>query len=74
ITVNRLFARIQTLLDSDIGAEHGPDRAGDIRHSFATIDKAKRLLDYRGEISFEEGLKRSLEWYVENLNRAVRSG
>ncbi len=74
ITVNRLFARIQTLLGSGIGAEHGPDRAGDIRHSFATIDKAKRLLGYRGEISFEEGLKRSLEWYVENINRAVRSG
>lgn len=68
ITVNTLFGRIQFLLESDTAAEYGPERAGDIRHSFATIDKAKRLLGYRGEISFEEGLKRSIDWYRANLS------
>ncbi len=68
ITVNVLFKRIQSLLQSDTAAEYGPERAGDIRHSFATIDKAKRLLGYCGEISFEEGLKRSIAWYQANLS------
>ena len=67
ITVNTLFERIRSLLSSTQAAEYGPDRPGDIRHSFATIDKAKNLLGYRGEINFEDGLKRSIDWYRDNL-------
>ncbi len=42
---------------------HEPARTGDIRHSLATIDKAKRILGYSGGIKFEEGLRRTVDWY-----------
>ncbi len=45
----------------------GPDRAGDIKHSNADISKAKRLLGYDPEWSFEKGIKAAIEWYKENL-------
>ena len=45
----------------------GPDRAGDIKHSNADISKAKRLLGYSPEWSFERGIKEAIEWYKENL-------
>ncbi len=45
----------------------GPDRAGDIKHSNADISKAKRLLGYDPEYSFEKGIKLAIAWYKENL-------
>jgi len=45
----------------------GPDRAGDIKHSNADISKAKNLLGYDPEFSFEEGIKLAIDWYKENL-------
>ncbi len=45
----------------------GPDRAGDIRHSNADISKAKELLGYEPEWSFDRGIKAAIEWYRENL-------
>ena len=46
---------------------HGPNRAGDIPHSLACIDKAKKLLEYKPEFSMENGLKEAVKWYWENL-------
>ena len=46
---------------------YGPDRAGDIKHSNADVSKAKRLLGYDPEWSFERGIKAAIEWYRENL-------
>jgi len=41
-------------------------RAGDIPHSLASIEKAKQLLHYAPEISVEEGIKRTVAWYVKD--------
>ena len=46
---------------------HGPNRQGDIPHSMASIGKAVRLLGYNPPVLFNEGLKRAVEWYVDNL-------
>ncbi len=46
---------------------HGPNRAGDIPHSMASIGKAVRLLGYKPQVLFSEGLKHAVEWYVDNL-------
>ncbi len=54
-------------LGKDIEPKFGPDRAGDIKHSNACIDKAKNLLGYDPEYSFERGLSEAIEWYKENL-------
>lgn len=45
----------------------GPDRAGDIKHSNADISKARKLLGYNPEWSFERGIKAAIEWYKDNL-------
>jgi UDP-N-acetylglucosamine 4-epimerase len=48
---------------------HGPNRAGDIPHSLASIDKAKRLLGYKPEFSMQKGLKEAVKWYWNNLKK-----
>ena len=45
----------------------GPDRPGDIRHSNADISKAKKLLGYDPDWSFEDGMNATIDWYKENL-------
>ena len=52
---------------SNITVIHGPNRAGDIPHSHASIDKAKILLNYNPQFSFQKGLKEAVKWYWENL-------
>ncbi len=51
----------------DVEPEFGPDRPGDIKHSNAEISKAKRLLGYDPEWSFERGIEAAIDWYKENL-------
>lgn len=46
---------------------HGPNRAGDIPHSLACIDKARNLLGYEPKFSMREGLKEACKWYWNNL-------
>ncbi|OOV29251.1 LPS biosynthesis protein WbpP [Flavobacterium sp. LM5] len=51
----------------DVAIAYGPNRAGDIPHSLASIDKAKQLLGYNPKFSLQEGLKEAVQWYWENL-------
>ena len=50
-----------------VSVEYGPNRAGDIPHSLASIDKAKNLLGYNPKYSMQEGLKEAVGWYWNNL-------
>ena len=52
---------------ADIEIEYGPNRAGDIPHSLASIDKAKKLLGYNPKFSMQQGLKEAVGWYWDNL-------
>jgi len=54
---------------NNINVIHGPNRAGDIPHSLASIDKAKQLLQYDPKFSFQEGLKEAVAWYWNNLKK-----
>ena len=57
---------LQALIDySGIEVEptSAPARIGDVEHSLADISKAKDLLDYQSQVSFEEGLRRTFDWY-----------
>ena len=47
----------------DVSIQYGPERAGDIPHSLASVDKARRLLGYQPSHSLEQGLKESVDWY-----------
>ncbi len=72
-TLNQLVGYLREFLgakDSDmlnIEPTHGPNRAGDIPHSLASIDKAKNLMGYAPKYSMRDGLKEAVDWYWENL-------
>jgi UDP-N-acetylglucosamine 4-epimerase len=72
-TLNQLFFSIRNLaaeFDKDIltiEPVYGPARAGDIPHSLASIEKAKRLLYYSPILNVEDGLKEAVKWYWKNL-------
>jgi len=51
----------------DVEVIYGPERAGDIPHSLASIDKAKRLLNYNPQYSIKHGLGEAVKWYWSNL-------
>lgn len=72
-TLNQLVDYLREFLGAkdevilEIEPTHGPNRAGDIPHSLACIDKAKSLLGYTPEYSMRDGLREAVEWYWENL-------
>ena len=62
-----IYYGLTKALGKDIEPIFGPDRKGDIKHSNAGISKAKKLLGYDPEYSFERGINEAIEWYRENL-------
>ena len=65
--LNDIYFGLTKALGVDIEPIYGPDRKGDIKHSNADISKAKRLLGYDPEWSFERGIEAAIDWYKENL-------
>ena len=74
-SLNSLFTMLRDemeLLDQGVKAIepiYEKIRAGDIPHSLASIEKAKQLLHYTPEISVEEGIKRTVAWYVKDSKK-----
>lgn len=72
-TLNQLVSYLKENLSKmdpeikSIDAIHGPNRVGDIPHSLACIDKAKRLLGYDPKYSMRQGLEECCRWYWDNL-------
>jgi len=66
-SLNELFKALRTLMKRpDAQSIHGEFRKGDVRHSLANIDKARRLLSYNPEVSCSEGLRRTVDYYLAN--------
>jgi len=74
-TLNELVKEIKNELinyDSKIESveiKYGPNRAGDIPHSLASIEKAKNLLEYNPKFNLKAGLEQAIKWYWENLKK-----
>jgi UDP-N-acetylglucosamine 4-epimerase len=72
-SLNQLFGIIQSIagkFDKEIlkiKPVYGPQRAGDIPHSLASIEKAKKILDYSPTHNVNEGLEKAVEWFWKNL-------
>jgi nucleoside-diphosphate-sugar epimerase len=67
VTVNQVVRELRTLVGKDIEPIYAPARPGDIRHSLADITAARQLLGYEPRVDFQEGLRRSIDWYRRNL-------
>jgi nucleoside-diphosphate-sugar epimerase len=63
ITLNETFKMLQSLTSYAGQPRYGPERGGDIKHSLADISKAEAGLGYKTKVDFEEGLRRTVEWY-----------
>ena len=72
-TLNDLMGYLKEYLSSfdpkiaSVAVINGPNRAGDIPHSHASVQKAKDLLKYNPQFSLQQGLKQAVQWYWENL-------
>ncbi|MBM3310933.1 MAG: SDR family oxidoreductase [Candidatus Aminicenantes bacterium] len=69
VTVNALVDKINALLGRSVRPVHADPRPGDIRHSFADIRAARAALGFEPKVGFEEGLKKTIAWYRERMNR-----
>lgn len=72
-TLNDLVQYLKSALSqfdpsiAEVEVVHGPNRAGDIPHSLASIDKAKKLLGYDPKFSLQAGVQEAVQWYWEHL-------
>jgi UDP-glucose 4-epimerase len=63
ITLNETYRILQKLIGYRGDPRYEDERAGDVKHSLADISAAKAAFGYEPQVSFEEGLKKTVEWY-----------
>jgi len=61
--INEAKKLIEKYSDKTLNLEKRPPRLGDVRHTRADISKARKLLGYNPQVDFEEGLKKTIEWF-----------
>jgi UDP-glucose 4-epimerase len=62
-TLNQTFQALKQLTGYKGSVKYGPERSGDIKHSLADITQAQKHLGYKVLVNFEDGLRRTVEWY-----------
>jgi UDP-glucose 4-epimerase len=70
VSLNELITMLNKVMGMNIEPIYEPARAGDILHSRAGIEKVQDLLDFAPIVTFEEGLRRTVEWYKEHIEKA----
>lgn len=63
VSVNELYKKISDLLGKHIVPNHTPPKTGDDRFRYADVSKARHLLKWQPAISFDEGLKKTVDWF-----------
>src|SRR5918993_1049013 len=71
ISLNELYAEMKKIVGATVEPDYKDVRQGDVRDSQASIDKAKAILGYQPIVSFEDGLKRTIDWYKTTLTAAA---
>ncbi len=66
ITLNETFKLLRGMTGYSGEPKYGPERSGDIKHSLADISKGEAALGYKPLVYFEEGLRRTVDWYRES--------
>jgi nucleoside-diphosphate-sugar epimerase len=63
IDLNEMFGVLKKLTGYPGEVKHGPERAGDVKHSLADLSLSEKHLGYKPQVNFEEGLRRTVDWY-----------
>ena len=66
-SLNQILELLHELLNVDIQADYQPMRAGDVKDSLADVSRAREIMGYEPLVYFEEGLRKAIDWYKENL-------
>ena len=69
-TLLDLVRELNAILGVNIKPKFEPIRKGDVKHSFADISLAREIMNYRPEIKWQEGLKRTVEWFRQQRSEA----
>jgi len=72
IDLNEMFAVLKQIIGYPGEVKYGPERAGDVKHSLADLSRAEKHLGYTPQVHFEEGLRRTIDWY-RTQERAARA-
>ena len=65
-SLNDLVELLKNLLSSKVSPDYAEPRSGDIKHSLADISEARHMLGYSPKTSFEQGIKKTIEWHKNN--------
>jgi len=68
ISVNKLFYHLKKIIGFTAEPEYGPPRSGDLRKNILNCQKSREYLDWKAEYNIEEGLKKTVEWFSNNLH------
>ena len=68
VSLNTIISKLEELLGKKAKIDHKPFHVADLMETWADISKAKRLLDWEPQVSLDEGLEKSVQWYMDNRN------
>ena len=74
ITLNTLIQLLEEIVGVKAKVSYSASKPGDVRHSLADINLARRLLEYEPKVMVKEGLRRTVEAFVKSDQRSVISG
>jgi nucleoside-diphosphate-sugar epimerase len=63
IDLNETFQTLKKIIGFKAEVNYGPERAGDVKHSLADLSRTEKHLGYKPLVNFEEGLRRTVDWY-----------
>jgi UDP-glucose 4-epimerase len=67
VTVNEIIDMINELVGKNVKPIYTDPRPGDVKHSLADITAAQKLINFNPSVLFQEGLKKAIDWYRDNL-------
>jgi UDP-glucuronate 4-epimerase len=66
VSLNKFISTLEKITRKKMKIENYPMQAGDVEQTYADISKAQRLLDWEPKTEFEEGMKKFVQWFIEN--------
>ena len=68
VSLNTIISKLEVLLGKKAMIDHKPFHVADLMETWADISKAKNLLGWEPQVSLDEGLEKSVQWYINNKN------
>jgi UDP-glucose 4-epimerase len=68
VDLNETFHTLKQIIGFKGDVNHAAERNGDIKHSLADISRAEKHFGYKPTVDFEEGLRRTIEWYKKSMS------